>query len=220
MTANPTSFDFGWAPQNATLVCPIWAVNLTGDSISLTEIKTGCGCLVVRQQPDGIPSGDSLGLSCYWQTRSYSGPRSISAYLYTSDDRRPVEVKIGGKIVTDDDSTASIGWRPRRLAFGQVSGKRKSRTEQVITLTNRTQTDLAMTVVEQGPELNLQMAETIPAEETANIRVAIAPDYSEADFETSFTLEFSGNAGEKFRVSIPVVHGDFSFRPVFTTTKQ
>ena len=217
---HPPTFDFGWAPQNATLVCQVWVVAPAGDTISLGEIKTGCGCLVVIPEPAEIPPGDSLTLSCYWQTRGSVGTHNVSAYLYTTPDQRPVELTIEGKVVTEDDSIASIDWSPRRVEFGRATGIRNNRTEKVITLTNVTDTELAVALVGQGPELGVALLETIPAGQTAQVQVAILGAHSGIDFESSFTLEFSGNASESFRVSIPVVSGDFSFRPDFTTTKK
>lgn len=217
---NPTTVDFGWVPPNATLVSQVWAMGSTEDTVELGPIKTGCGCLLVKPTSTEILPGDSLLLSCYWQTRGLEGSRTVSAYLYSGPGGRPVELVIRGKVVTDNDSTASLDWRPRRLEFGRASGGRKNQAEQVITLTNRTQSALTMTLAGVGPELDVSLPESIVAGESARIGVAVSEIDPESDFETSFTLEFSGNAGESFRVSIPVVCGDFSFRPDFTTTKQ
>ena len=216
----PQTFDFGYAPQNATLVCQVWAHATDEDTLSVTEIKTGCGCLVIRPEPAKIVPGDSLRLSCYWQTRGYVGARIVSAYLYLADSGRPAEIAIGGNIVTEDDSTASIHWWPRRLAFGRGSSGRSNADEQVITLTNRTETTLLVTLAARGSELALVLPDSIPAMQTGLVRASLAEPSSGDSFESSFTLEFSGNEKGLFRVSIPVVRGDFSFRPKFTTTKQ
>jgi len=217
---SPTAFDFGWVPQNATLVCQVWAYGSDEDTIAISEIKTGCGCLVVRTEPAKITPGDSLMLSCYWQTRGFVGSRTVSAYLYTDPDWRPRELAIGGNVVTHDDSTASMHWWPQSLEFNPANLSHKNDVKQVITLTNRTETALSVTLIGKGSELDLELPESIPAEQIARVQVAVADTYLGDDFESSFTLEFSGNSNEPFRVSIPVVAGDFSFRPNFTTTKQ
>jgi len=108
----------------------------------------------------------------------------------------------------------------QRLEFHPANLSHKNDVKQVITLTNRTETDLSMIMIEYGPELKLDIPESIQAKQTALVQVAIADYFLEDDFESSFTLEFTGNSNESFRVSIPVVAGDFSFRPNFTTTKQ
>ena len=217
---SPTAFDFGWVPQNATLVCQVWAYTSGEDTITINEIKTGCGCLMVQPKPAQIAPGDSLILSYYWQTRGFVGSRTVSAYLYSESNQRPKELMVGGNVVTQDDSTASIHWWPQRLEFHPANLSHKNDIEQVITLTNRTETDLSMTLIEQGPELNIELPGSIQAKQTARIQVVITDNYLEDNFESSFTLEFTGNSNESFRVSIPVVAGDFSFRPNFTTTKQ
>ncbi|MCD6248947.1 MAG: DUF1573 domain-containing protein [candidate division Zixibacteria bacterium] len=217
---SPTAFDFGWAPQNATLVCQVWAYTSGKDTITISEIKTGCGCLMVRPESTQIAPGDSLILPSYWQTRGFVGHRTVSAYLYSESNQRPKELTVGGNVVTQDDSTASVHWWPQRLEFHPANLSHKNDVKQVITLTNRTETDLSMIMIEYGPELKLDIPESIQAKQTALVQVAIADYFLEDDFESSFTLEFTGNSNESFRVSIPVVAGDFSFRPNFTTTKQ
>ena len=193
-------FDFGQVPQNATLHHQVWLRCSGSDTVTLGEIKTGCGCLVISPERRQIVPGDSLMLSCYWQ--------------------RPVELTVGGNVVTEDDSTASLHWWPQRIEFRPTHGSREKNIEQVITLTNRTQTALSVTLVGHGPELDLGLPESIPAAQTAHIQVAVAEAYPGGDFESSFTFELTGNQGESFRVSVPVVSGDFSFRPIFTTTRQ
>ncbi len=216
----PTSFDFGWVPQNATLVCQSLASGSGQDTIRISGVKTGCGCLAVRPEPSSIAVGDSLALSYHWQTKGFVGPKTVSAYHYAESDQRPVELIIRGNVVTDDDSTASILWTPRRLEFSRADLNQEDDLEKVITLTNRTQTALSVSLIAQGPEMVLGLPESIKANQTAAVQVAIVGAHSDVDFESSFTLEFSGNADDLLRVSIPVVGGDFSFRPDFTTTKQ
>lgn len=216
----PTSFDFGWVPQNATLVCQSWASGSGQDTVKIAAIKTGCGCLVVQPEPSSIAADDSLELVYHWQTKGFVGRKTVSAYHYVDSDQRPVEFIIKGNIVTDNDSTASIHWTPQRLEFSRADLSRENDVELVITLTNRTETALSVSLIAQGPELELGLPESIPANETATVLVAIAEAHSGIAFESSFTLEFSGNADEILRVSVPVVGGDFSFRPDFTTTKQ
>ena len=220
LEVSPAAFDFGWAPQNATLVCEVWVHSSDEDTITITDIKTACGCLVVQPEPAQVTPGDSLSLLFYWQTRGFIGPRTISAYLYTGPDQQPRELTIGGNVVTENDSTASIHWWPRRLEFRPANRTHEKDIDQMITLINRTQTAMTVSLVEHGPELDLALPESIPAGQTVRVHATVADDHPGGDFESSFTLEFSGNENEPFRVSIPVVGGDFSFRPDFTTIRQ
>jgi len=213
-------FDFGMVPQNATLTHRIWIRSISEDTITLSNIKTGCGCLTAPLPQHRLGPGDSLLVTFYWQTRGSEGPQGSSAYLYTEPAERPLELTLSGNVVTQLDTAASIAWAPVRFAVAGNTRSSGSGKVFVLDLTNKSSIDLAVTIVECGPELEPEMPDSIGAGEILTGRVTVAEAYLNEEFESSFTLELSGNQETRYRVSIPVVCGDFSFRPMFTTTRE
>ncbi len=211
-------FDFGLVTQNQTYSHQVWLKAIDTDSVEIMSIKTGCGCLTAPLESVWAAPGDSLPIVFYWQTRNSVGKTATSAYLYTGVETRPIEVLLQATVVTDFDSAASISWAPLEVRLpGRTRGEPPNK---MVRLTNQTDEHLAVAVIETGRELNLQVPDSLAAGEAFTGFVALGEDTPEADFESSFTLELTGNLGRPIRVSIPVVFGDFSFRPEFTTTKE
>jgi hypothetical protein len=211
-------FDFGLVSQNATYAHRVWLKVGGADTVEITSVKTGCGCLSAPMDSIRIAPGDSSSIVLYWQTRNSVGMTAKSAYLYTGDETRPLEAVLTASVVTEFDSAASISWAPVRV---ELAGRNRGEApNKMFRLTNRTGGDLAVALVEVGDELDLQVPDSVAADQALTGFVALSERVSESDFESSFTLELTGNQRQPIRVSIPVVYGDFSFRPEFTTTKE
>lgn len=211
-------FDFGVAPQNSTLSHQVWIRSDSEDTIVVTDIKTSCGCLTTSTIPRAIPPGDSLAAVFYWQTRGSLGSTSSRAFVYTSTGIKPTEIVLAADVVTKPDPEASLRWAPSKITFS--TPEKESETDQTFQLTNNSDEALVITLVEDRPELELEIPDTIGIGGTETGYIAISDAFMGQEFESSFTLEVTGNLTAPYRVSIPVVSGDFSFRPVFTTTKK
>ena len=212
-----SEFDFGVVPQNATLAHQVWLHAGPDDTLRLIDIKTGCGCLTAPWEETRIAPKDSLLLVFYWQTRGSEGQQAVSAYLFAEPEPYPLEARLLGKAVTQPDPEASLQLKPRRVDFRDGSG---SKTDEMVTLTNKSANELTLTLAEVGPGIEVEMPESIGAGGSVELRIRRTDADSGSRLETSFTVEAAGNPGPKQRVSIPVVYGDFSFRPEFTTTRR
>lgn len=210
------AFDFGFAPQNGTLVHEAWIKSTSQDTLLITEIKTGCGCLspeVLERLP--LLPGDSQLVVFYWQTRGSVGEVSRSAFIYTNSEQSPIELVLTANVVTDPPLEASLIWTPKRVAF-DIDKKRK-RSSIKINLANNLESDISLKLIENLPQLELELPEIIKAGTTETAKLSIADGYVGQEFESSITLQVSGNQTPPYRVTIPVASGDFSFRPFFTT---
>jgi hypothetical protein len=211
-------FDFGTVVQNSTYAHQVWIRSESDDTLTVTEIKVGCGCLTAKSDSSTLAPGDSLSVILYWQTRGSEGHVDKSALIYSSSGQRPAELSFEANVVTSLDSDASLVYMPQRVVFsGQEQDQPVSRS---ISFTNRSEQDLALAVIAKGAEFELNLANSIGAGATVVGHVVVAEDSKSQEFESSFTVELTGNQGAPYRVSVPVVSGDFSFRPMFTTTKE
>jgi len=215
-TVTGAEYDFGLVPPNATMSHQVW-IRSGSDTVRVADIKAGCGCLTTEWDTATIPPGDSLSVLFRWQTRGSSGQRQVSAYLYLDPEPLPTEVRLSGKVVTPGDSSASIQCMPVSIAFEQKAGRNQNRNFR---LTNRTDGALAITLVESGSAIRIDVPTSAGPGQSVQGQVQIGSADSEAPFESSFTLELAGNQPPVYRVSVPVVYGDFSFRPMFTTSRK
>jgi hypothetical protein len=212
-----SEFDFGTVSQNATLAHQVWLHAGPDDTLHLVDIKTGCGCLTAPWEETRIAPKDSLRLVFYWQTRGSDGPQVLPVYFFVEPEPYPLEAKLSGKVVTQPDTEASLHLKPWRVNFRDGSG---GRMNEIVTLTNKSPDELTLTLAEVGPEIEVEMPEIVGAGGSVELRVKRTDTNAGSSFETSFTVEASGNSEPKQRVSVPVVYGDFSFRPDFTTTRK
>ena len=212
-----SDFDFGVVPQNATLAHRVWLHAGPDDTLRLVDIKTGCGCLTAPWKETWIVPKDSLRLVFYWQTRGSDGLQTLPVYFFVKPEPYPLEAKLSGKVVTQPDTEASLHLKPWRVDFQDGSG---GKMNEIVTLTNKSPDELTLTLAEVGPEIEVEMPEIVGAGGSVELHVRRADANAGSRFETSFTVEAAGNSGPKQRVSVPVVYGDFSFRPDFTTTRK
>jgi|GEM_PF-6924355 len=204
-------FDFGVVPPNATLVYRSWIHNNSPDSLRLIDLKSGCGCLAGSPAEATIQPGDSLPLLLLWQSRTLEGPISRNAYIYLEGVPDPLPVQISGR---PSDSAAGVSASPVRVKFDPQNPRRRS-----LRLSNQTAGELTVSLVgAPGPAIDVGFPEQLPAGGEGVVVVQIQEGFEKETIEDSFTLEFGGQAGYIYRLSIPVINGDFSHRPVFTRT--
>jgi len=215
-TVAGADYDFGLVPPNATMSHQVW-IRTGSDTIRLADIKAGCGCLTTEWDTATIPPGDSLSVLFQWQTRGSSGRRRVSAYLYLDPEPLPTEVRLSGNVVTPGDSSASIQCMPVNIAFEEKAGRNQNKSFR---LTNQTDGELAITLVESGSAMRVDAPASVGPGQSVQGQVQIGSADSHTPFESSFTLELTGNQPPVYRVSVPVVYGDFSFRPMFTTSRK
>jgi len=210
-------FDFGYLPPNGTAVHRVWIHPGEQDTLRLVNVKTACGCLTTPWTETQILPGDSLPLLFYWQTRGLTGQRSVSAYLYLEPGVFPIEIRLLGKVVTPSDTGASVVCTPSTVMLKENPGQKMNATFQ---LSNRTTEDLAVKLVENGPDIQITLPATVSKGKSETGQIGYVGTGQPGLFESSLTVELTGNQGAVFRVTIPVVYGNFSFRPVFITREK
>jgi len=214
ITAADSTFDFGYVPQQSTLVFATWLRNPGPDTTQINSIRTGCGCLTTLVQGERIPPADSIRVLMYWQTRAARGPVAKSAYIYTSGSQDPLTLAVSGRVMGASEEPASFNWAPLRLQFDSTEGPGAARS---LELRSNGGGRLSVLKVEySGERLSLDIPGEVPPDGRADGRVTLRQ--RAGVFEESFTLETSDENGYTYRVSVPVAGGESSRRPRFTTT--
>lgn len=212
------NFDFGLVSPNESYRHVVWLKATGEDTVTVDDIKNCCGVKAQLPADRAIPPGDSLTVVTYWYTRGSLGPQSRSLYVYFRPGNAPLEVLFSGTSVTDLDSAASLDIAPQRIRW-KSKAARSDRNSRIRIANNRDRT-LAMRLVETSPGLGVEFLDSLAAGAATDVR--LLPDESTLGdtFESSLTLELTGNQTPPLRLSIPVRMGDFSFRPEFTTNGE
>lgn len=210
---NP-SCDFGVVPPNATVIYRTWLHNNGEDSLFLRDIKTGCGCLTAGPVQSLVRPGDSIPINLAWQTRALEGPLTRSAYLYLQGSPDPLKIELTGHPRLTTDSTSGVGVSTAVLKFDSSGASYRS-----LRLRNVSEAEFAVSLV-FAPDsvLQVEFPQTLPPKGEGVAVVTLDQAGKAMSFEDSFTLEFKSQAGYTYRLTIPVVNGDFSYRPVFSKT--
>ncbi len=214
----PTEFDFGQVGQNRTVVYNAWFRSCGGDTLVIGTVKTGCGCLSAPLASPEIPPGDSARVTFFWQIRGAAGEQTQTAYVYTNSAEGPQKLTFRAVAVELPDTTLEVFCRPEGLIF--ESPHKTDKLTKTFHLVNNSKTDLVVQLIatsEKGYELELP--ETVPAGGFATGTVRIDAEYTKDPWEGSFTLELGSPSTEMYRLTVSVACGDFSYRPIFTTTK-
>ena len=220
IVATSPEFDFGRVPPNSTLVYRSWLRSQGADTVRLGPIKAGCGCIGRLPGDSVIASGDSLQIELLWRTRVIAGKESKSAYIMPQNGLDAVRIRLLGQAYEPADSSRGPEISVKKLHFKASASEDQQRSRRV-RLVNHVDQELPLTLVAApGTGLSVETPESIPANGEAVIDVELSKDKSLEPFEDSFTLEMTTQSGYIHRFTIPVTYGDFSFRPVFTKTKQ
>jgi len=207
--------DFGVVPPNATVVYRSWLHNGGEDSLFLRDTKTGCGCLAANPVGSSVPPGDSIPITLPWQTRALDGPVTRSAYLYLEGWPDPLKIELSGRPGKPTDSTSGVGVSAAVVKFDSIGASYRS-----LRLRNLSETEFFVQLL-LAPDsvLRVEFPPTLPFKGEGVVVVSLDPVSRTLPFEDSFTLEFKSQAGYTYRLTVPVVNGDFSHRPVFTKTE-
>jgi len=209
-------YDFGIVPQNCTVTYETWLRSTGDDTLVISQIKTGCGCLTAPVDHDLLPSGDSTNVVFHWQTRNQEGPVTLNAYLFSNAGTDPEKISLSAVVTAAFDSTSSISWAPLVIRLASYT---RTDNELDFEIRNRSGIDLGISLIPGIlNELQVDIPESIPAGASVSGTLSVGEGLLEQAFERSFTIELSQKVNNYDRFTIPVIMGDFSFRPDFSTT--
>lgn len=212
---SPASWDFGLVPANQTVVFRPWFKSIGEDTLRITGVKTGCGCLAMPDSLLDLAPGDSVQVTLYWQTRAADGELGSTAYLFSDSGLDPYEISLMA-VGSHDVPRVDLG------------NPRKVRKEFPLVLQNKAEHAVAIEVLSPSSDyFELYLPQSIPAGGSVNGSVRLSESFAgragdakgDFRFEESVTIELRHEERTIRRMTIPVRFGDFSFRPEYTTTE-
>jgi hypothetical protein len=194
-------FNFGYTPQNSTLVYRFWFKSVGTDTVVINDIKTGCSCAVMPLEKDRIAPGDSMRVGFFWDIKKNLGPTGRTVRVFTNAAQDPLRLHLDAEVQLSLDSARPVSVKPFRCELAKSS--RAVIDSMSFTLTNHTNQDLSVALVSPFPdECELVLPDSIKALSSDNGYVKVKPEFADIEFETSMTLLFSDQQANRLTVPI------------------
>ncbi len=185
---SPSTFDFGWAPDNAKISGDFTVKNTLGESVPLTSVQPSCGCTATDFTPESLGSAQEKKISITFNTRGYSGVKfNKSVQVKAGQPEEEFTVHMAGyvndpnaKIIPDGNGIA---------AFAPGSSDKKT-----IAILNKSSETVNFSIVQPSAAWAKTKFSKMSIEPGQSVDLNINVDGSlEADRQTSLTLEVKGD---------------------------
>jgi hypothetical protein len=219
ITIIPSTFDFGWCPDNSKIDAEFTIRNTGTDLIPITDVQPTCGCTVPNFKAGSLGTNDESKVVLTFNTRGYAG--SVfhkNAKIKTDANTADYTVNMVGRVL---DASATVAPDGDGVAEFTKDTKEKKKT---ISIHNKGAAAVTLKVVQPAAGwANAKLeAESLKPGETASI--VVAPDGGfDVDRTTSMTVEANdGTAASRFTIAIrtgtpPPVMRQPAARPVAPT---
>ncbi len=199
LVISPTTFDFGWSPDNAKISAEFTIKNTGVAAIPINSVQPTCGCTVPQFTPGTLATNEETKATLTFNTRGYAGSSfHKSAKVKTDSENSEYSVLMTGyvldpnaKVVPDQNGTA--GFEP--------GSKEKKKT---IKIQNKSDKDVTLSVVQSPASwatAKLQAA-SVKAGASINLEISAEGPYDQTK-ETSVTYEVAGlDQPARFTVAI------------------
>lgn len=197
------AFDFGRAPQNATLTQFFWFKAVGEDTVQIRQIKTGCACTTMPLERQWIAPGDSIRVGVFWDTERRVGLDGKYPYIYIVGQEEAERIYLTADITMFPDSAGPVSVKPFRAEFSKMNSMSIDSTRVI--LTNRSTVPVGLKIVSSvAPEYQVTIVDSIQAQSKGEILIAVAPEFKNTEFVRSLTIEYAGAQDVKGRVTIPI----------------
>jgi hypothetical protein len=197
------SFEFGTAPQGATVVNYFWFKSVGKDTIRFQQIKTGCDCASMPLPQNFLAPGDSMFLGFFWDTQQKIGMSGRYPYIYVEGLPDPYRMALKIQVGTSPDSAVPLSVKPFKAELSRMAGV--SIDSVGFTLTNRGSAKMSLKMISNvPPEFSYSIPSSIEANGSAKGFVKVAPSMVDKEFKSSITIEWSTGDGSTGRLTLPI----------------
>ena len=206
LTVVEPDFDFGTVVKNSVIVHTFDFAATGVDTLLVTEIKTGCGCIAVVPEQLSLAPGDTVPVTFFWDTRNSEDEVTKRAYVFTSASRDPS----GITLKADCRENVATDGRPLAVNSAKLVFSSIGRLSQRLTFSNLTAEGYQIRVADVSMVGVLaSVVSVIAPEEIAPSGIdSVSVSMNQADWTTDFfgsiTFEFDAEAEAGYRVTIPV----------------
>ncbi len=199
LVVSPSTFDFGWCPDNAKVHADFTIRNTGTDLIPVTSVQPTCGCTASEFTPSSLASNAESKVGLTFNTRGYAGsPFHKNAKVKTDDAQSEYTVNMIGYVL---NPAAMVVPEGDGIAGFEPDTKEKKKT---ISIKNKSTKDVSLKVVQPASSwANVKFdVQSLKAGESAPMVVSPEGSFTE-DRTTSITVEATdGTNYSRFTVAI------------------
>ncbi|MCG3205871.1 MAG: hypothetical protein KCHDKBKB_02594 [Elusimicrobia bacterium] len=191
VVVTPSTFDFGWSPDNSKITAEFSIKNTGVEVIPITGVQTTCGCTASQFTPGNLASNEETKVSLTFNTRGYLGTAfNKSAKVKTAEGAAEYSVQLKGfvgdpqsPVVPDNEGV--VGFEPR--------AKEK---KKVLNISNKSLKDMTLNIVQMPASwANVKLAtKNVKAGASVPLEVSLEGSNEETR-DTSLTLEAVNEEG-------------------------
>lgn len=197
-----STFDFGFAPQNAKLSHKYWIKSTGTEDLKILKVVPGCGCTKAPLEKNTISSGDSTWLEIIFSTKKYKSKISKSPKFFTNTIPDVHRISFTTQVVQPDEVTYPLVIEPFNL---NLTGLKPDNESVRFSITNKSDQELTISIIDfAGDKFRTLLPEKIKAGEIIDGMVQLLSAGAEATFQKSLTIEV--NDVKRTRYTIPVVY--------------
>jgi len=201
MTIHGSTFDFGYAPQNAKISHIFWLYSTGTDSLKIEKVTPGCGCTQAPLNKTELAKGDSTALETIFNTGHYIGKQSKRPSIKTNAGPELGYVQFTSNVIANPDSTYPIIIKPYKFDISQFGEKERNGLD--FTIQNVTDAEFDLKVVDTRPDMfKVTLAKKIKAGAAEKGRIVVLDEYLKKEFEKSITIELGDKTVSRFTIPV------------------
>ncbi len=197
------NFNFGYAPQDAKIAHNYWLRNEGPDSVTLIDVRPGCGCTKAPLKTKVLGPGDSTDVELVFSTGKYSSRTSKSATVLADVSHTVPNLQFSAHPTSKVDSLKPFVFNPPRINLDSLKEAAVAGTIEV-KVKNTSDAPFSLKLVSAPDKwfrIDVPTGTLAPGAEEA-IKVRIEGDISSEIINKSFTVEASDTAMTRY--SLPI----------------
>lgn len=200
LVVSPSTFDFGWCPDNAKINATFTIKNTGAEMIPITSVQPTCGCTASQFTPGELASNEETNVGLTFNTRGYAGTKfNKSTKIKTDAGGAEYTVMLTGHVV---DTSAKVVPEGAGIVNFEPGKKEKKKT---IRIQNKSDKDVSLNVVQKQADwakVKLK-SETIKAGQSIAMDVNVVNGSVDEVRDTSITFSTNDGTDEsRFTIAI------------------
>jgi hypothetical protein len=187
LMVSPTTFDFGWSPDNAEITAVFNVKNPGSSVIPLTAVQPSCGCTAADFTAEDLSADQQRPIKLTFNTRGYTNmPFRKRTDIKAGTPEKNYEVIVEGFVTPAEAPFAPTD-------DGVASFSTGASKKQVITLQSKLTDAVELSIIQNPAEwaqVRLKQ-DKVEAGQSADVEISVDGDLKESR-HTSVTLEAKG----------------------------
>ena len=190
LVITPTTFDFGWSPDNSKISGEFKIKNLGTEMIPIQSVQPTCGCTASQFTPGGLASNEETTVLLTFNTRGYAGSNFDKSTKVKTESGTEYNVQLKGSVL---DSQATFFPDNEGVAAFDVGSKEK---KKIINLMNKGPKDLTLEIIQNPASwVSAKLSvKNVRAGASVPLEISLKESLQETK-DTSITIEAKDGVG-------------------------